>query len=79
MGNAIADMSGWGWVDCAARHKKGKTDPLGKPANIARRFKSIDSRPAMAAARRMGTDHAFRKEIDKETRRVLFPSNYPVA
>ena len=45
--------------------------------NIARWFRAIDSRPAVARARAVGRDHAFKKEVDDEARRALFPSNYP--
>jgi GST-like protein len=31
----------------------------------------------VARARAVGKDHAFKKEIDEEARRALFPSNYP--
>jgi GST-like protein len=33
----------------------------------------------VAKARAVGKDHAFKKEVDDETRRALFPSNYPKA
>jgi GST-like protein len=44
---------------------------------MERWFRAIDSRPAVAKARAVGKDHAFKKEVDEETRRALFPSNYP--
>jgi GSH-dependent disulfide-bond oxidoreductase len=78
-GYTIADMSAWGWIDGAARVMKGAADPLAAFPNIARWFKAIDARPAVARARAVGKDHAFKKEVDEETRRALFPSNYPAA
>jgi GST-like protein len=75
----IADMSGWGWVDRAPRIFKGAADPLSAYPNIARWFKAIDSRPAVAKARLVGADHAFKRELDEEARRALFPSNYSAA
>ncbi|MBN9090429.1 MAG: glutathione S-transferase N-terminal domain-containing protein [Reyranella sp.] len=75
----IADMSAWGWIDRASRVMKGEADPLAKFPNIARWFKSIDARPAVARARAVGKDHAFKREVDEETKRALFPSNYPAA
>jgi GSH-dependent disulfide-bond oxidoreductase len=78
-GYTIADMSAWGWIDRAARVMKGAADPLAAFPNIARWFKAIDARPAVARARAVGRDHAFKKEVDEETRRALFPSNYPAA
>jgi GST-like protein len=40
---------------------------------------SIEPRPATVRARQVGKDHAFKREMDEETRRALFPSNYPKA
>jgi GSH-dependent disulfide-bond oxidoreductase len=72
----IADMSAWGWIDRASRVMKGLDDPLADFPNIKRWFKAIDARPAVARARRVGTDHIFKKENDDETKRSLFPSSY---
>ena len=47
--------------------------------NIRRWFHAINDRPAVAKARAVGSGHAFKKEVDDETRRALFPSNYPPA
>ena len=74
---SIADMSGWGWVDRAKFIFPGSEEPLAPFPNVARWFKAIDARPAAARARAVGTGHAFKKENDEETRRALFPSNYP--
>jgi GST-like protein len=73
----IADMSAWGWVDRASRVLKGELDPLAAYPNIRRLFDAIDARPAVARARAVGKDHAFKREQDEETRRALFPSNFP--
>jgi GSH-dependent disulfide-bond oxidoreductase len=75
----IADISAWGWIDRAARVMKGEADPLSAFPNIGRWFKAIEARPAVTRARAVGKDHAFKKEVDEETRRALFPSNYPAA
>ncbi len=75
----IADISAWGWVDRASRVFKGEADPLAAFPNVSRWFKGIDARPAVARARAVGKDHAFKKEVDEETRRALFPSNYPAS
>ncbi len=75
----IADMSAWGWVDRAARVFKGDADPLAAFPNVARWFKGIDARPAVSRARAVGTDHAFKKELDDAARRALYPSNYPAS
>jgi GST-like protein len=73
----IADMSGWGWIDRAIYVLPGSDDPLAHFPNIKRWFQTIDARPAVARARAVGRDYAFKKEMDEETRRALFPSNYP--
>jgi GST-like protein len=57
----------------------GSDDPLAIYPNIRRWFRAIDSRPAVAKARAVGGSHTFKKEVDEETRRALFPSNYPPA
>ncbi|WP_198368665.1 glutathione S-transferase family protein [Roseomonas rosulenta] len=78
-GYTIADMSAWGWIDRASRVMKGETDPLAGFPNIKRWFQGIDARPAVARARAVGKDHAFKKDADEQTRRAMFPSNYPRA
>jgi GSH-dependent disulfide-bond oxidoreductase len=74
---SIADMAAWGWLDRAPRVLPGDSDPRSAFPNIERWFASIDARPAVARARAVGKNHAFKKEMDDETRRSLFPSNYP--
>jgi GST-like protein len=74
---SIADISAWGWLDRATRVLPGEANPLAVFPNLARWFAAIDARPAVARARAVGKDHAFKKEMDEETRRALFPSNYP--
>jgi len=78
-GYTIADMSAWGWIDRASRVMKGEADPLAGFPNIKRWFQGIDARPAVARARAVGKDHAFKKDADEQTRRAMFPSNYPRA
>jgi GST-like protein len=73
----IADMSAWGWVDRAARVLPGTDDPLADFPHLKRWFQLIDARPAVARARAVGRDHAFKKELDEDARRAMFPSNYP--
>ena len=76
-GYTIADISAWGWLDRAARVRKGETDPLAPFPNLKRLFETVDARPAVARARTVGSDHAFKKVNDEETRRAMYPSNYP--
>jgi GST-like protein len=73
----IADMSAWGWLDRASRVLKGAEDPLGPYPNLKRLFQAVDARPAAARAREVGKDHLFKRDNDEETKRALFPSNYP--
>jgi GST-like protein len=75
----IADISAWGWLDRASRVLPGESHPLAAFPNVERLFKTIDSRPAVAKARAVGKGHAFKKEMDEETQRALFPSNFPKA
>jgi GST-like protein len=73
----IADISGWGWLDRAPRVLPGDTPPLAAFPNLERWYRAIDARPAAARARAVGKGHTFKKEVDEEARRALFPSNYP--
>jgi GST-like protein len=74
---SIVDMSAWGWLDRASRVMKGEADPLAAFPNIKRWFQAIDARPAVLRARAVGKDHVFKRELDEQARRALFPSNYP--
>jgi GST-like protein len=78
-GYTIADMSAWGWLDRASRVLKGAEDPLGAYPNLKRLVQAVDARPAAARARAVGKDHAFKTADDEESRRAMFPSNYPPA
>jgi GST-like protein len=73
---SIADMSAWGWLDRARFVLPGSDDPLGPFPNLKRLFQAVDARPAAQRARAVGKDHAFKREMDEEARRALFPSNY---
>ncbi len=78
-GYTIADISAWGWLDRAARVLKGDADPLAGYPNLKRLFQTVDARPAVVRARAIGKDHDFKKVVDEESKRALFPSNYPAA
>jgi GST-like protein len=73
----IADISAWGWLDRAARVRKGAEDPLAPFPNLKRLFETVEARPAVARARAVGKDHPFKRTSDEDSRRALFPSNYP--
>ena len=70
-------MSAWGWIDRAKFVFWGDEDPMARFPNIAHWFASIEARPAAVRARKIGADHAFKKEQDEAARRHLYPSNYP--
>jgi GST-like protein len=55
----------------------GEDDPLAAFSNLKRMVESVDARPAAARAKEIGKDHPFKKEVDEETKRAMFPSNYP--
>ena len=74
---SIADMSAWGWLGRASRVLPGEGDTLEAFPNLKRLFQAVDARPAAARAKAVGKDHPFKKEADEETRRAMFPSNYP--
>ncbi len=71
----LVDIAAWGWIDKSAvvLGEQGLT-PY---PNLTRWFESIDSRPAVARARDIAKDVEFKSDFDEETKRALFPSNYP--
>lgn len=75
----IADISAWGWLDRAARVMKGAEDPFAAFPNLRRYVEAINARPAVAVARAIGKDHSFKTASDEDSKRALFPSNYPSA
>ena len=74
---SIADMSAWGWLTRAARALPGADDPLAAFPNLKRLFETVDARPAAARAKAVGKGHRFKTEVDEESKRAMFPSNYP--
>jgi GST-like protein len=75
----LADISTWGWLIRAPRVMKGAEDALADYPNLKRWFQAIDARPAASRAKDVGKDHAFKKDMDEQAKRALFPSNYPKA
>ena len=76
---SIVDMSAWGWLERASRVLPGEAEPLAAFPNLRRFFDAISARPAVARARAVGRDLTFKRELDEDARRALFPSNYPEA
>jgi GST-like protein len=74
---SIVDMSAWGWLGRARFVLPGSDDPLSAFPHLQRLLSAVDARPAAQRARSVGKDHAFKKELDEEARRALYPSNYP--
>jgi GSH-dependent disulfide-bond oxidoreductase len=73
----LADISAWGWLARAPRVMKGTEDALAGFPNLKRWFQTIDARPAVARANKVGSDVVFKKDMDEQAKRALFPSNYP--
>lgn len=73
----IVDISTWGWVD-RATFVLGE-DRLKEFPEVARWFAAINERPAVARARAIPAGLTLKRDMDEETRRALFPSNYPKA
>ncbi len=76
---SIVDISAWGWIDRAPIVLAGDADPLAAYPNLKRWFSAINARPAVARARKVGTDIKFKQEMDEDAKRAMFPSNYPMA
>src|ERR1700683_1162566 len=74
---SIADMSVWGWLTRASRVLPGADDPLAEFPNLNSLYETVDARPAAVRARAIGKEHRFKTEVDEETKRAMFPSNYP--
>jgi GSH-dependent disulfide-bond oxidoreductase len=72
-------MSAWGRLDRASRVRKNADDPLGPYPHLKRLFQTVDARPGVKRARVVGKDYDFKKVNNEETKRALFPSNYPPA
>ncbi len=73
----IVDIAAWGWID-RANFVLGE-GRLGEFPNLSRWFASIDARPAVSRARAIGKDLTFKRDLDEEARRALFPQNYVAA
>jgi GSH-dependent disulfide-bond oxidoreductase len=76
---SIVDMSAWGWIDRAPRILPGEDDPLQRFTNLKRLFDVINKRPAANRARQLAKKYTFDLTLTEETRRIIFPSAYPLA
>ena len=73
----IVDMALWGWAR-ALPLVLGE-DALGGFANLKRLIDEISARPAADRAAGLKDTHAFKTEMDEESLRAMFPSNYRAA
>ena len=73
----LADISTWGWLIYASRVMKGSEDGLANYPNLKRWFDKVSARPATGRALEVGKEQPFKTEIDENTRKAMFPSNYP--
>ncbi len=74
---SIADISAWGWIDKAAVVLGD--EGLAPYPHLKRWFDRINSRPAVARARDVINNTAFKAEYDEIALRALLPQNYPAA
>lgn len=74
---SIADVSAWGWAIRGDRVLGG--EGLAQFPEVARWFKGINERPAVAKAEEIGKGETFKAAGDEASLRALFPSNYPAA
>jgi len=69
----IADMALWGWA-ASAGYVFGEKG-LGDYPNVERLMDEMAARPAVGRAIEMKAKHAFKADVDEETRQALFPQN----
>ena len=74
---SIADIAAWGWLMRAPVALPGEDDPLVAFPNVRRLVQAVDARPAAARAKALGKDHPFKREMDEDAKRAMFPTNYP--
>ena len=74
----IADISAWGWLDRAPWVFKDNADPLAPFPNLKRYWAMLEARPACSRARALALSHDWKREIDEEALRALFPSDFAV-
>lgn len=75
-GLTIADISAWGWLDRATWVFKKDEDPLGAFPHLKRYWQMLEARPATIRARALAHSHQWKRELDEETLRALFPGDF---
>ena len=70
----IVDIAAWGWID---KYVPVLSDSaLEKYPNLNRWYHEINKRPAVAQARAINKDIAFKSEMDEVALKALYPQNY---
>lgn len=70
----IVDIAAWGWID---KYVPVLGDSaLEKYPNLNRWYHKINKRPAVAQARAINKDIAFKSEMDEVALKALYPQNY---
>jgi GST-like protein len=70
---SLVDMALWGWAR-AVPYALG-ADAWDKLPHVKRLFDVINARPAAQRADALKTRHAYKTEVDDETRKAMFPQN----
>ena len=70
----VADMALWGWARLTP-FALGE-EVAAKLVNVKRLVEEISARPAAQRAIALKDRHAFKTEMDEESKRAMFPSNY---
>lgn len=74
----LVDMAVWGWAR-AVPYILGGPEAWDKLPHVKRLLDEINTRPAAQRAEALKTRHAFKTEVDDETRRAMFPQNERLA
>lgn len=71
---SIVDMAFWGWVRMMP-YVLGNDNPWEQYPNIKRVLDAVDARPAVKQVLELSQQHEFKKEMDAESLRFMFPQN----
>src|SRR3546814_5589869 len=70
----IVDMATWGWARLVPFILGD--DAMGQLPNLKRLVDEVSARPAAVRAIALKERHAFKTEMDEDSRRNMFPGNY---
>ncbi len=71
---SIVDMAFWGWVRMMP-YVLGNDNPWEQYPDIKRVLDAVDARPAVKQVLELSQQHEFKKEMDAESLRFMFPQN----